>query len=200
MHSASVMTAPTAIGPSKPVLDSIGATVHRSGRFADQLETLNDLRWRSPRNIILCCFSQPVNESRIVVDYSDFVGAAQPEEIRKALAANAEQIASAGHAHGSGDLSSMRYASYKGHEIAVRTTYEITVDGRPFAIHVTVDNSGRVHYHGLPTRDFPSLIGLVQKAIDMFPEDFPEPVSEPDSDDGSHHDGHGHEHPHDSGK
>ena len=66
----------------------------------------------------------------------------------------------------------MRYASYKGHQIAVRTTYEITVDGRPFAIHVTVDNSGRVHYHGLPTRDFPSLIGLVQKAIDMFPADF----------------------------
>ena len=136
----------------------------------------------------------------IVVDYSDFVGAAQPEEIRKALAANAEQIASAGHAHGSGDLSSMRYASYKGHQIAVRTTYEITVDGRPFAIHVTVDNSGRVHYHGLPTRDFPSLIGLVQKAIDMFPEDFREPVSKPDPDDGSHHHGHGHEHPHDSGK
>jgi hypothetical protein len=68
-----------------------------------------------------CCPSQPVNESRIVVDYSDFVGAAQPEEIRKALAANAEQLASAGHAHGSGDLSSMRYASYKGHQIAVRT-------------------------------------------------------------------------------
>ena len=51
------------------------------------------------------------------MDYSDFVGAAQPEEIRKALAANAEQIASAGRAHGSGDLSSMRYASYKGHQI-----------------------------------------------------------------------------------
>jgi hypothetical protein len=134
------------------------------------------------------------------MDHSDLVAAAQPEEIRKALAANAEQIASAGQAHGSGDLSSMRYASYKGHQIAVRTTYEITVDGRPFAIHVTVDNSGRVHYHGLPTRDFPSLISLVQKAIDMFPEDFREPVSKPDSDDGSHHDGHSHEHPHDGGK
>jgi hypothetical protein len=136
------------------------------------------------------------HESRIVVDHSDFVRAAQPEEIRKALAANAEQIAGAGHAHGSGDFSSMRYASYKGHQITVRTTYEITVDDRPFAIHVTVDNNGRVHYHGLPTRDFPSLIGLVQKAIDMFPEDFPEPASDPDPDDGSHHD----EHPHAGGK
>lgn len=93
----------------------------------------------------------------------------------------------------------MRYASYKGHQIAVRTTYEITVDGRPFAIHVTVDNNGRVHYHGLPTRDFPSIIGLIQKAIDMFPEDFPGPASKPDPDDGSHHHGHGHDHPHDGG-
>jgi hypothetical protein len=120
------------------------------------------------------------HESWIVVDYSDFVGAAQPDEIRRALAANAEQIASAGHAHGSGDLSSMRYASYKGHQITARTTYEIAVDGRPFAIHVTVDNNGRVHYHGLPTRDFPSIIGLIQKAIDMFPDDFPEPASKAD--------------------
>jgi len=182
------------------VLDSIEATVRRSGRCADQLETLNDNRWRSPRDIVFAALPKPVNESRIVVDYSDFVGAAQPEEIQKALAANAEQIASAGRAHGSGDLSSMRYASYKGHQIAVRTTYEITVDGRPFAIHVTVDNSGRVHYHGLPTRDFPSLIGLIQKAIDMFPEDFPEPVSKPDPDDGSHHHEDTHEHPHDGGK
>ena len=115
------------------MLDSIEATVHRSGRFADQRETLNDHPWRSPRNIIFAALPKPVNESRIVVDYSDFVGAAQPEEIRTALAANAEQIASAGRAHGSGDLSSMRYASYKGQQITVRTTYEITVDGRPFA-------------------------------------------------------------------
>jgi hypothetical protein len=146
-----------------------------------------------------CCPSQPANESRIVVDYSGFVAAAQPDEIRKALAANAEQIAGAGHAHGSGDLSSMRYASYRGHQITVRTTYEITVDGQPFAIQVTVDNNGRVHYHGLPTRDFASIIGLVQKAIDMFPEDFSESGSEPDPDDGSHHHEHSQEHPHDGG-
>jgi hypothetical protein len=180
-------------------LDSIEATVLRFGRFANQLETLNDTRG-DRLETYFAALPKLVNESRIVVDYSDFVGAAQPEEIRKALAANAEQIANAGHAHGSGDLSSMRYASYKGHQIAVRTTYEITVDGRPFAIHVTVDNNGRVHYHGLPTRDFASIIGLVQKAIDMFPEDFRESGSEPDPDDGSHYHEDTHEHPHDSGK
>lgn len=39
---------------------------------------------------------------------------------------------------------------------------------------MTVDNGGRVHYHGLPTRDFPSAIDLVKKAIDFFPDDFDE--------------------------
>jgi hypothetical protein len=141
---------------------------------------------------ILAAF--PFRHESGIVDYLDFVGAAQPDEIRKALAANAEQIVTAGHAHGSGDIWSMRYASYKGHEITVHTTYEITVDGRPFAIHVTVDNNGRVHYHGLPTRDFASIIGLIQKAIDMFPEDFREPGSEPDPDNGSPNHGHREEH------
>jgi hypothetical protein len=41
------------------VLDSIEATVHRSGRFADQRETLNDHPWRSPRNTILLPFPSP---------------------------------------------------------------------------------------------------------------------------------------------
>ncbi len=71
----------------------------------------------------------------------------------------------------------------------MRTTYEITVDSAPFDVHLTVDNGGRVHYHGLPTRDFASVIGLVEKAIDVFPDDFanrPEAVPHP-------HDA-GHEH------
>jgi hypothetical protein len=69
--------------------------------------------------------------------------------------------------------------TYKGHEIVIRTTYEITVDGRPFAADVIVDNSGRVHCHGLPTRDFTSTVSLVKKAIDFFPEDFPAGGSAP---------------------
>ena len=60
----------------------------------------------------------------------------------------------------------------------------ITVNGRPFDIHVVVDNAGRVFYHGLPTRDFPSVIALVQKAIDQFPDDFGA---------GAGHGGHGHD-------
>jgi hypothetical protein len=111
-------------------------------------------------------------ESWCVVDPSELVATAQADAVRAALAVNADVIAHAGHAHG-GDLTSVREADYRGHRIVVRTTYEITVDGNPFAVHLTVDNAGRVHYHGLPTRDFASVIGLVQKAIDVFPADFP---------------------------
>lgn len=106
------------------------------------------------------------------MEHSDWVAASQPDAVRASLQANAELIAHAGHAHGTGGITSVRAATYKGHQITVHTTYEITVDGRPFDIHLTVDNGGRVHYHGLPTRDFASVIGLVEKAIDVFPADF----------------------------
>jgi hypothetical protein len=87
----------------------------------------------------------------------------------------------------------MRYASYEGHDITVRTTYEIKVDGEPFAVPVTVDNNGRVHYHGLPTRDFASVIDLVKKAIDTFPEDFKKSEQKRGRNDRPHHDEHAHE-------
>lgn len=105
------------------------------------------------------------------MDYSELVAAAQPDALREALAANADEIAQAAGAHHGADLASVREATYKGHQIVIRTTYEITVDGRPFDVHVTVDNNGRVHYHGLPTRDFASVTALVEKAIDIFGTD-----------------------------
>jgi hypothetical protein len=125
------------------------------------------------------------------MDRTELASAAQPDAVRDALATHAEEVSRAGHAHGSG-MSSLRRATYRGHEINVRTTYEITVDGRDFTAHITVDNSGRVHYHGLPTRDFSSVIGLVQRAIDMFPEDFQAGQGEASSPQGGHHEEHGH--------
>lgn len=129
------------------------------------------------------------------MDPSELMAAVQPDALRETLAANAAQIAHAGHFHGGGDLTSVRLAEHKGHRIVVRTTYEITVDGEPFAVHLTVDNGGRVHYHGLPTRDFASVIGLVEKAIDVFPADFTgntEPEPDPDPDHHRHEHGGGH--------
>ena len=105
--------------------------------------------------------------------------------MRAALAARADEISMAAHPHQTAAVADVREAEYRGHRIEVRTSYAITVDGRPFDIHVVVDNEGRVFYHGLPTRDFPSVIALVQKAIDQFPDDFG-----PDGDPGGT--GHGH--------
>jgi hypothetical protein len=113
------------------------------------------------------------------MDRTDIAAATQPEALRATLAANADRLRSGAHRHSGSGGASVRSATYKGHEIVIRTTYEITVDGHPFAADVIVDNSGRVHYHGLPTRDFTSTIALVKKAIDFFPEDFPAGGSAP---------------------
>jgi hypothetical protein len=107
-----------------------------------------------------------------MVHDADLTGAATPEAMRAALAARADELSTASHPHHTGALADVREAEYRGHRIEVRTSYAITVDGRPFDIHVVVDNEGRVFYHGLPTRDFPSVIALVEKAIDQFPDDF----------------------------
>jgi hypothetical protein len=75
---------------------------------------------------------------------------------------------------------------HRGHEIEVRTSYSITVDGRPFEVQPSVNNAGLVHYHGLPTRNFPSVMDLVTTAIDTFPDDFADDTS-PAPHDGPHH-------------
>ncbi len=127
--------------------------------------------------------------------YSALARTSNPDVLKESLIAHADDLREAAHAHHMGPLTSVRSISHRGHEIVIRTTYEITVDGEPFDAHVTVDNAGRVHYHGLPTRDFPSTVDLVKKAIDYFPVDFgPERV--PDDEHahcaGGHHHGGGH--------
>jgi hypothetical protein len=67
----------------------------------------------------------------------------------------------------------LRTATYKGHQIAIRTTYEITIDGQPLEAHMAVSNDGRVHYHGLPNYSSSSGIDLMKEVIDAFPDDFP---------------------------
>ncbi len=121
-----------------------------------------------------------------MVERSELAESARPESMIAALRANAEELRGAAAPHHGGDLTSVRRSSHNGHEIVVRTTYAISVDGRDFDVHLTVDNGGRVHYHGLPTRDFASVIDLVEKAIDTFPDDFG--AAGPDAgDDGRHH-------------
>lgn len=119
---------------------------------------------------------------------------ADPEETVAAVAENVRRQPPGGSHDGGHDAVSVRTAVHDGHEIVIRTTYEILVDGEPFDPHIVIDNGGRVHYHGLPTRDFASLVDLVAKAIDAFPDDFAhgayEPGDDPGGHDGDDHDGH----------
>ena len=74
------------------------------------------------------------------------------------------------HAHGGTD--SVRQADYKGHHVVITTTYEITIDGKPFTAALGVANDGRVHYHGMPNVGFDSAIDLMKAVIDTFSGDF----------------------------
>jgi hypothetical protein len=66
----------------------------------------------------------------------------------------------------------MREAHYKGHHITIKTTYEITIDGKPFMGTLEVSNAGTVQYHGMPTAGFASALDLVKSVIDVFPDEF----------------------------
>lgn len=79
------------------------------------------------------------------------------------------------HQHGGvhGALTSVRRAMHQGHEIAITTTYTITINGKPFTAHVEVDDLGRVHCHGLPNYNFMSAIDMVKAVIDSEPDSYP---------------------------
>jgi hypothetical protein len=80
-----------------------------------------------------------------------------------------------GHDHGHGmPMESTREATYQGHQIVIRTTYRIEVDGMPIEGHLGVTNDGQVHYHAVPNLSFASAVDLVKQLIDTFPEDFGE--------------------------
>jgi hypothetical protein len=135
-----------------------------------------------------------------VVDdpYADLLAASDPDVLRESLAAHADDLRQAATGHHAGPMVAVRTVAHRGHEIVIRTSYQITVDGQPFDAHVTVDNAGRVHYHGLPTRDFESTVDLVKKVVDYFPDDFggdtrPAPTNGHDGHGEHDHAGHDHE-------
>lgn len=76
-----------------------------------------------------------------------------------------------GHAHAK-PITTERRDSYRGHEIVICTTYEISIDGEAVGGHVGVGNDGRVHYHPLPNYSFGSAVEMARQLIDSFPEDF----------------------------
>jgi hypothetical protein len=90
-----------------------------------------------------------------------------------------------GHDHGGGpsrrSMESVRTASHCGHEIVIKTSYDITVNGQSLAAHLSVNDDGSLHTHALPEYAFSSAVDVVKKIIDAFPDEFP-------CDDGPSHD------------
>jgi hypothetical protein len=113
-----------------------------------------------------------------------------------------------GHSHGAAGghghpMESVRTATHLGHEIVIKTCYEITVDGKPLATPLSVGNDGTLHTHALPEYGFSSAVDLVKTIVEIFPDEFPdvEPGHghhDPESSSGQQghgHGGHAHEHP-----
>ena len=73
-----------------------------------------------------------------------------------------------GHHHATA-FTSTRSAIYRGKQIEVRTTYEITVDSEPLRVHTIVLDDGTVHCHGLPNYSFGSALDMVRALIDATP-------------------------------
>ncbi len=117
------------------------------------------------------------------MDNSELARAADPRVFVPYLRDNPPRLPTGGHGHGA--IETVRTATHRGHEIVVRTTYEIEVDGRPLKGHLNVGNDGSVHYHPLPNYSFDSALDLVRQVIDSFPERFeaggPHPADATDS-------------------
>jgi hypothetical protein len=94
-----------------------------------------------------------------------------PKTVAAYVAKNAEKVKKAQTQKHKG-MESVRVAEYQGHHIVVRTRYEIEVDGKMLMGHVGVTNDGNVHYHPVPNLSFASAVEMVEKLIDIFPEDF----------------------------
>lgn len=77
------------------------------------------------------------------------------------------------HQHHGHPEQSVREDEYQGHHIVIKTTYEVTVDGKPFQAQLGVSNAGYVQYHGIPNVGFASAVELMHSVIDQFPAEFP---------------------------
>ena len=107
---------------------------------------------------------------------SELDQASTPESLAEHVARNAPALRQSQHEHVRA-IESVREATYRGHQIVIRTNYHIEVDGVAVEGHLGVTNDGQVHYHAVPNLSFASAVDLVKQLIDTFPEDF-QPGSE----------------------
>jgi hypothetical protein len=86
----------------------------------------------------------------------------------------------------------VREDEYKGHRILVKATYEVSIDGRPLLLHLSLGNDGTVHCHSLPNYVSGSLMDVMHRLIDVYPEDFPPTAPPPGASGGATSGGHTH--------
>ncbi len=78
------------------------------------------------------------------------------------------------HGHGAKRfIETVREVEHNGHQIVIRTTYKVEVDGKAIRAPLGVDDSGQVHCHSLPNYQVASAIDMVKALVDNFPDDFP---------------------------
>jgi hypothetical protein len=99
----------------------------------------------------------------------------KPSELARAadrdvLAKYVAELPRAPHAHGPIEI--IRKDDYNGHQIVIKTTYDISVDGQPLGGHMGLANDGRIMSHALPNFVFGSAVEMVRRLIDFFPGDF----------------------------
>ena len=129
------------------------------------------------------------------MNIDDLAAATTPDQLTAALRENQAELAVLRRTH-EGPRRSVREATYRGHRIRVVTTYEISIDDRPVSGHLLLDNDGSVHYHAIPNQQFPSMIDMVERIIDLA-WDLDEP--QPDVPGSEHGDSGGHHHDHPGG-
>ena len=127
------------------------------------------------------------------MNIDDLAAATTPDQLAAALQQNQAELAVLRHTH-EGPRRSVRETTYEGHRIRVVTTYEITIDDRPVSGHLLLDNDGSVHYHAIPNQQFPSMIDMVERIIDLA-WDLDEPQPDTPEPDNRRTGGHNHNHP-----
>ena len=67
-------------------------------------------------------------------------------------------------------IESIREFVHKNHKVSIKTAYEIDIDGKRLTGHVYVDDFGNISCHSFPAYSFSSIVDLIKKIIDKFPE------------------------------
>jgi hypothetical protein len=90
--------------------------------------------------------------------------AEHPEWVRKEYG---DHVA---HAHVDGPVTSTRTLAARGNTIVIKTTYEISIEGKPWPLHMMVDSDGRLWSHLCPYSTFATAPELVSYLLEHAPE------------------------------